>query len=149
MDCRYFSINDSKFPYFQAPGEKTVEIPLGIFFINNFGFGITEIGNNMSNYNYNCAEVYNIESLPDLTNKNVLSISTINTTNILNKIISEANNFLLTWKFTNNELDDYLFSSSISYLRMENVKLSNKWVKNNLDGELIIVTNLKTLLNEH
>lgn len=162
MSDRYFRINDCVFPYFSHPyndagtNERTVEVPLGEFFINNFGYGITEVGAVMGYYGFNCGEVIDShDTLPgvikanavydiDYTNKNVLSISTVehfksneysNTNDndsivFLEKIISTTKNYLITWPLGYNSiLDDYVKNSKINYFIMKRISIDNKWVK--------------------
>ena len=162
MRDRYFKVNDCVFPYFSHPyndagtNERTVEVPLGEFFINNFGYGITEVGAVMGYYGFNCGEVIDShDTLPgvikanavydiDYTNKNVLSISTIehfksneysNTSDndsivFLEKIISTTKNYLITWPISYNKiLDNFVKNSSLSYFIMERVSADNKWQK--------------------
>lgn len=162
MSDRYFRVNDCVFPYFSHPyndagtNERTVEVPLGEFFINNFGYGITEVGAVMGYYGFNCGEVIDShDTLPgvikanavydiDYTNKNVLSISTVehfksneysNTNDndsivFLEKIISTTKNYLITWPLGYNSiLDDYVKNSKINYFIMKRISIDNKWVK--------------------
>ena len=109
LDDRYFRVNNCVFPYFKhshndaSNNERTIEIPLGEFFINNFGYGITEVGAVMGNYGFNCGEVIN--SLDNgIKNKNVLCISIASFSDkqevnlqLLSLILADAKNYLITW----------------------------------------------------
>jgi hypothetical protein len=162
-DNRYFRVNECVFPYFRHPyndtsiNERIVEIPLGEFFINNFGYGVTEVGAVMGYYGFNCGEVIDShDPLPsaikanavydiDYSNKNVLSISTIehfksneynNVTDndsivFLEKILKQAKNYLISWPLGYNlTLDEYAKDKrDLQYFIMQRVSADNKWVK--------------------
>lgn len=163
MSERYFRVNECVFPYFIHPyndtatNERIVEVPLGEFFINNFGYGVTEVGAVMGYYGFNCGEVIDShDPLPsaikanavydiDYSNKNVLSISTIehfksneynNVTDndsivFLEKILKHAKNYLISWPLGYNiSLDEYASKrSGLQYFIMQRVFADNKWVK--------------------
>lgn len=192
MSDRYFRVNECVFPYFRhiyndaGLNERTVEIPLGEFFINNFGYGVTEVGAVMGYYGFNCGEVIDShDTLPgvikanavfdiDYSGKNILSISTVehfkadeysNSSNedsivFLNKIVSCAKNYLITWPLNYNVfLDEYVKNSNFSYFIMKRVSADNKWVKDEFKSfshlydspfpkanGICCVTNLESLL---
>ena len=163
IDNRYFRVNECVFPYFTNPynttnkNERTVEVPLGEFFINNFGYGVTEVGAVMGYYGFNCGEVIDShDPLPgvikanavfdvDYTNKNVLSVSTIehfktgeysNASDtdailFLEKVIKQAKNYFITWPVGYNPLlDNYIKNSNnISFFTMKRINENNQWVK--------------------
>jgi hypothetical protein len=137
IDNRYFRINECVFPYFKNPfnnaskNERTVEVPLGEFFINNFGYGITEVGVVMATYGINCGECLTAQDalVNDLSNKNVLSIGNTNS-DLVKKIVSQANNYLITWAIGfSSELDNFAKESSIQKFTMKRVSENNKWIK--------------------
>lgn len=182
MSDRYFRVNDCVFPYFShsyndaGTNERTVEVPLGEFFINNFGYGVTEVGAVMGYYGFNCGEVIDSNAVYDIdyTNKNVLSISTVehfkknkysNSSDndsivFLEKIISTAKNYFITWPLGYNSiLDNYVKNSKISYFIMKRISKDNKWVKDEFKSfshlydspfpkanGICCVTNLESLL---
>ena len=167
--------------------ERIVEVPLGEFFINNFDYEITEVGAVMGYYGFNCKEVIDShDPLPGVTkanavhdinysNKNILSISTIehfkldeydNTSNddsilFLEKVISSAKNFFISWPLGYNLLlDNYTKNSNkIPFFIMKRISQNNQWQKeetNNFSylynspfpyaNAICCVTSLKSLL---
>lgn len=133
FDDRYFRVNQCVFPYVknQLNNERTVEVPLGEFFINNFGYGITEVGAVMGAFGINCGENLTSQDalVHDLSNKNVLSIGNTNP-ELVRKIVSQAKNYLITWAIGfSSELDNFAKESSIHKFTMKRVSDNNKWVK--------------------
>lgn len=163
MSETYFKVNDCVFPYFHHAynstheNERAVEVPLAEFFINNFGYGVTEVGAVMGYYGFNCGEVIDSnDALPgvtkanavydvDYTNKNVLSISTIehfqsneygNVTDsdsivFLQKILKQAKNYFICWPIGYNLiLDAYAGNrSGLQYFMMQRISADNRWIK--------------------
>lgn len=172
IDKRYFKVGECVFLYYRNPHnnacytEKTVQIPLGEFFINNFGFGITEIGNTMGFFGFNCGEVLSEQDafLQDLTNKNIFCVYKPEIGNdLLNKIVSQAKNYLIVWPIgMNRDLDSYV-NKSQNFLKftMRKESENNTWVKDSpvnfrhqIDkpfkdfNGIACVTNLESLLYE-
>jgi hypothetical protein len=130
---RYFKVNDCVFSYLknQPNSERTVEVPLGEFFINNFGYGITEINVVMATYGFNCGECLTTQDalVQDLSNKNILSIGNTNP-DLVKKIVSQAKNYLVTWAIGfYSELDRFAKESSIQKFTMKRISENNKWIK--------------------
>ena len=137
IDERYFRVNECVFPYVKNPfnnaskNERTVEVPLGEFFINNFGYGITEVGVVMATYGINCGECLTAQEalIQDLSKKNVLSIGNTNS-DLVRKIVSQAKNYLVTWAIGfSSELDNFAKESSIQKFTMKRISDNNKWSK--------------------
>ena len=193
INNKHFKVNDCIFSYFHHPynltreNERIIEVPLGQFFINTFGYEITEVGAVMGYYGFNCKEVIDThDPLPgvikvnaaygvDYANKNVLSISTIehfksdeynnisdnDSIFFLEKVISSAKNFLITWPLGHNLLlDNYVKNSNkIPFFIMKRLSKDNQWEKektNNFSylynspypyaNAICCVTSLKSLL---
>lgn len=193
IDKKFFKVNECVFHYLTHSyndthlNERTVEVPLGEFFINNFGFGVTEVGAVMGYYGFICGEVIDAhDPLPgviqanavydiDYKDKNILSISTIehfrkgeynnvvDTDSIffLEKVLSSAKNFLITWPIGYNKvLDSYVENKkNIPFFIMKRVSEDNKWKKDEtksfsylydspypFGNAICCVTNLETLL---
>lgn len=139
-DKRYFRVGECVFPYYRQTHnnacntEKTVIIPLGEFFINNFGYGITEVGHFMEYFGFNCGEVLSEQQafLQDLTNKNIFCVYNPDIgIDLLNKIISQAKNYLIIWQIgKNRELDIFVNKTqSILKFTMRKETEQNTWVK--------------------
>jgi len=162
LDKNYFRINDCVFPYckhaynFSAKNERTVEVPLGGFFIENFGFNIIEVGAVLCYYGYKHTEIIDISDPHervtkanaldiDYTGKNVVSISTIEHLNksefennndndcikLLEKIISESENYLITWPLGYaSQLDKYVEPQErLGKFILKRISVDNKWIK--------------------
>ena len=135
IDDRYFRVNGCVFSYLknQYNSERVVEVPLGEFFINNFGYGITEINTVMTAYGFNCGDVLSIQDalVQDLSNKNILSIGNTNP-DLVKKIVSQAKNYLVTWAIGfYSELDSFAKESSFQKFTMKRISENNKWIKEN------------------
>ena len=139
LNERYFKVNECVFPYLKhsyndaSNNERTVEIRLGEFFINNFGYGITEIGNIMGPYDFPCGDSISVKECLDrnLNNKNVLAVGvTESSIELINKITSEANNYLITVAIGHYKiLDNYLEKNNFLKFTMKRITGNNLWVK--------------------
>ena len=141
-----FKINNLVFDYCRDQynksyeNERSIEIPLGHYFLDKFNDDVFEVGSVMIHYGGDlhtvidlCEKhprVLNVNALDaDYTNKNVLCISTIehmmkreygngsneDSITFLKKVINEANNYLITFPPTYNEfLDDYIVNELIA-----------------------------------
>lgn len=175
--------------------ERSVEVSLGRWFLDKFNGNVLEVGAVMPYYGHSEHEIIDladehpkskkINALSfDYTGRNVLCISTIehmmtkeynngsdqDSINFLNMVISQADNYMITFGISYNPfLDDYLKrNTTVPRLILKRINWKNEYVKhyanndfsfpfghsdrpipqgyfNNANG-LCIVTNLKELL---
>lgn len=164
LDKKYFRVNECVFPYcrhsynFSAHNERAVEVPLGGFFIENFGYNVIEVGAVLCYYGYKHTEIIDISDPHervtkanaldiDYTGKNVVSISTVEHLNtkeywygnksdddcisLLEKIVTQANNYLITWPIGFNlKLDKYVeLKTTLPKFVLKRISVDNKWIK--------------------
>lgn len=164
----FFEFNREKIPYCrtwknnrEAIFERAVEVSLGNWFLNKF-FNVVEVGAVMPYFldetKHEICDPYDLwpncnkidGELYDYTNKNVLSISSIEHFGVdngydnngdkekagrsLDKIIKQAQNYLITWPIGQNiYLDDHLKKSNHKYVfmtRKNRRDLINNWYQN-------------------
>lgn len=151
-------LNNINFEYFRHSynetwtNERYIEVPIGIYFLNKFKLNCIEIGAVMPYYGYlskiiidpydsfdGCLRINALDY--SYISENVLSISTIehfkiderNRTDkdsifMLNKIIQEASNYLITWPVGYNLiLDNYVEQSDIKYKILRRINYDNEW----------------------
>lgn len=156
----YFNINNLMFTYCREQynkayeNERSVEISLGRYFLEKFNDTI-EIGAVLPYYGNDSHTIIDLtDEHPksqklnaldyDCSGKNILSISTIehmmkreynNGSNedsiiFLNKVISQAKNYLITWAMDYNEFLDYYIRqhSEIPYFILKRVNWNNEWM---------------------
>lgn len=155
-----FNINNSELPYCRDRyndafnNERSVEVSLGRYFLNKFNNDVTEIGAVLPYYSNDEHEIIDLtDNHPkskkingleyDVTNKNVLCISTIehmyraeynngsdyDSIIFLNKILMFAKNYLITWGIGYNKfLDDYVKKHpEIPRFILKRVNKKNEW----------------------
>ncbi len=134
--------------------ERCVEVAFGKYFIDKFGLDIVEVGAVMPYYGYQPNVVVDIgDAMPQTVTanavtydgykgKNLLSISTIehfmvrecgNTSNndsitFINRVINEANNYLVTWAVGYNEFLDAFMKQNPQIPRF--IIRRNDWFSN-------------------
>ncbi len=135
--------------------ERTIEVSLGEYFLNKFGNETVEVGSVMMNYGWDAhiiidltdphPKVHRVNALDCEYDKyNVLCLSTLehlmkreynngsdeDSIILLNKIIKESNNYLITFPCCYNEfLDAYVKESNIPRVLMKRVSWENEWVQ--------------------
>jgi hypothetical protein len=163
MKSKFFTVNKLKFEYCDSSyknalnNERAVEVSLAKFFVNCFGFGVTEVGATLPYYDYKCGEVIDIEDSYensirknaiydiDYTNKNIVSISTIHTFNskdynnksdldaniFVEKVVKRSKNYLLTFPLGYNKKLDEFVQERIGFLPCFVLKKNdnNEWVE--------------------
>lgn len=135
--------------------ERTIEIGLGEYFINKFGNDVVEVGSVMLYYGYDSHIIIDLTDLHPKVHRinaldcnykdfDVLCLSTIehmmkreysngsddDSINFLNKVISEARNYLITFPCCYNKfLDEYVKNSSINRILLKRISEQNEWVQ--------------------
>lgn len=176
--------------------ERATEVPLGEYFLNKFGNDVVECGSVMLYYGWDAhiiidltdqhPKIHRINALDCHYNGfDVLCLSTIehfmkreynngsdqDSIIFLNKIVSEARNYLITFPCCYNEfLDEYVKNSNINRVLLKRISKENEWVQDfdikNMDypfahcdgrvpdgkwnnaNAIVIITNLSELLNK-
>lgn len=136
IDNIFFKVNECVFPYLKNKeffNERSVEIPLGEFFINNFGFGVTEVGNSLDQFNLKCGTILSIQEALDYNfqDKNVVSIGVANyNIEILKKIISSSKHFLSTHAIGfDSNVDSFVKNNNLPRFILKRISENNLWEK--------------------
>lgn len=141
--------------------ERSVEIPLGAFFLEKFGKeNVLEVGAVMMHYGYQAGRIVDLAEIdPRVENKNaleldyagqnVLSISTVehmmkreynngsdqDGINFIKKVAREAKNYLITFGIGYNEfIDEWLKSEESQFVGrtiLRRVNWNNEWMVDN------------------
>ena len=135
--------------------ERATEVSLGEYFLNKFGNDTVEVGSVMMYYGWDAhiivdltdthPKVHRVNALDcDYEGFDVLCLSTIehlikreynngsdqDSITLLNKITSQAKNYLITFPCCYNEfLDEYIKNSNIPRVLLKRISKENEWVQ--------------------
>lgn len=135
--------------------ERKIEVPLGEYFLNKFGLDVVEVGSVMLNYgwdmhimidlsdphpkvvkynaldcNYDGCDVLSISTVEHMMKREYDNGSDEDSIIFINKIVSEAKNYLITFPCCYNEfLDEYVKNSNLPRVLMKRISWENEWVQ--------------------
>lgn len=133
--------------------ERKVEVPLGQWFLQKFGFNVVEVGSVMINYGWDMhiivdlsdpnPKVLNYNALDcDYNGRDVLSISTAehmmkreydngsdeDSIRFVNMVAEQAKNYLITFPCGYNEfLDTHILNSALPRVILKRINAENEW----------------------